>query len=143
ESERAAAAGARRRRALLRCRRLRRQRPHLGRRRRSIGRRRRQRDRRAFDAEGRVTPTATLTKRDVEEHRALLWAIAYRMTGVAADADDVVQETFARALVHPPERGSHGERSLRPWLVKVAMNAARDTLRKRRRIEYVGPWLPS
>ncbi len=72
-------------------------------------------------------------------HERVLWAVAYRMTGVAADADDVVQETFARALAHPPR----GDRPLRPWLVKVAMNVARDKLRRRRRRAYVGPWLPS
>src|SRR4029453_5870087 len=31
----------------------------------------------------------------------------------------------------------------RPWLVKVALNLARDLLRRRRRRDYVGPWLPS
>jgi RNA polymerase sigma-70 factor (ECF subfamily) len=77
--------------------------------------------------------------RDFDAHRSLLWAIAFRMTGVAADADDVVQDTFARLLAHPPNR----DRPLRPWLVKVAMNVARDQLRRRRRVEYVGPWLPS
>lgn len=76
---------------------------------------------------------------DLDTHRPLLWAIAYRMTGVAADADDVVQETFARAVAQPPAR----DRPVRPWLVKVAMNVARDQLRRRRRTAYPGPWLPS
>ena len=31
------------------------------------------------------------------EHRSFLWALSYRLTGNAADADDVVQETFLRA----------------------------------------------
>ena len=61
------------------------------------------------------------------------------MTGSGADADDLVQETFARALEHPPPDRS---RSLRPWLLKVAMNLARDQLRKRRRRAYPGQWLP-
>ncbi|MFW6049649.1 MAG: sigma-70 family RNA polymerase sigma factor [Myxococcota bacterium] len=72
-------------------------------------------------------------------HERLLWGLSYRMTGSAADADEIVQETFARALAHPPEDRS---RSLRPWLVRVAMNLARDALRRRRRQPYVGPWLP-
>ncbi|MGA9521891.1 MAG: sigma factor, partial [Myxococcaceae bacterium] len=38
------------------------------------------------------------------DHRSFLWGLCYRMTGVAADADDLVQETFARALEHPPSR---------------------------------------
>jgi RNA polymerase sigma-70 factor (ECF subfamily) len=69
--------------------------------------------------------------------RPWLWALAYRLTGCAADADDAVQETLARALAHPP----HGE--LRPWLTRVLVNHCRDELRKRRRAGYVGPWLPS
>jgi RNA polymerase sigma-70 factor (ECF subfamily) len=74
------------------------------------------------------------------EHRALLFALCYRMTGCAADADDLVQETFARALVSPP---SDTARELRPWLVRVAMNLSRDHLRRRKRLAYAGPWLPS
>jgi len=74
------------------------------------------------------------------EHRQFLWGLCYRMTGSAADADDVVQDTFVRAMQHPPRRTND---PLRPWLVKVAMNLARDLLRKRKRRDYVGPWLPS
>ncbi|MCY1017942.1 sigma-70 family RNA polymerase sigma factor [Pyxidicoccus sp. MSG2] len=73
------------------------------------------------------------------EHERFLWGLCYRMTGVAADADDLVQETFARALASPPEH----QESLRPWLTRVAVNLARDHLRRRRREGYVGPWLPS
>jgi RNA polymerase sigma-70 factor (ECF subfamily) len=74
------------------------------------------------------------------EHERHVWGLAYRMTGSAADADDVVQETFARALEHPPARL---DAPLRPWLTHVALNVARDTLRRRKRRRYVGPWLPS
>jgi len=74
------------------------------------------------------------------QHERLVWGLAYRMTGCAADADDIVQETFARAIEHPPERP---DEPLRPWLVRVAMNLARDTLRRRKTRGYVGPWLPS
>jgi RNA polymerase sigma-70 factor, ECF subfamily len=62
------------------------------------------------------------------------------MTGSAADADDVVQETFIRALARPPGRL---DLPLRPWLAKVAINLARDVLRRRRARAYVGPWLPT
>src|SRR5262245_14601045 len=62
------------------------------------------------------------------------------MTGCAADADDLVQETFARALAHPPAETSA---PWRPWLVRVALNLGRDLLRRRRRRRYRGPWLPS
>jgi RNA polymerase sigma factor (sigma-70 family) len=75
-----------------------------------------------------------------DEHRSFLWALLYRMTGCAADADDLLQETFVRVLEKGP--GDDG-RPLRPWLVRVAMNLAHDLLRRRRRSPYVGPWLPS
>jgi RNA polymerase sigma-70 factor (ECF subfamily) len=69
-----------------------------------------------------------------------LWGLCYRMSGSAADADDLVQETFARALASPPRRT---DEPLRPWLARVAMNLSRDHLRLRKRRGYVGPWLPS
>jgi RNA polymerase sigma-70 factor (ECF subfamily) len=73
-------------------------------------------------------------------HERGLWGLAYRMTGSAADADDVVQDTFARAVEQPPARM---DEPLRPWLTRVAMNLARDALRRRKRRPYVGPWLPA
>jgi len=59
------------------------------------------------------------------------------MTGVAADAEDLVQQTFERALASPPKG------DVRPWLATVAMNLSRDHLRARKRQAYVGPFLPS
>lgn len=76
----------------------------------------------------------------LEPHRALLRDVAYRITGSVAEADDVVQETFVRALRSPPPDRS---RPLRPWLVRVAANLAKDALRRRRRRAYAGPWLPA
>lgn len=76
----------------------------------------------------------------LETDRRLLWGLCYRMTGNAADADDLVQETFVRAIEKPPRRT---DEPLRPWLVRVAINLSRDLLRRRRRQGYVGPWLPS
>src|SRR5262249_8300206 len=75
-----------------------------------------------------------------EEHRRFLWGLCYRMTGSAADADDLVQDTFVRAMEHPPRRL---DEALRPWLGKVALNLSRDLLRRRKRRDYTGPWLPS
>jgi RNA polymerase sigma-70 factor (ECF subfamily) len=77
---------------------------------------------------------------DFAAHRARLWALCFRMTGVAADADELVQETFVRAIETPPRDRS---RDLLPWLVRVATNASRDLLRRRKTQAYVGPWLPS
>lgn len=82
----------------------------------------------------------TISAQTFDEHKRFLWGMCYRMTGCAADADDLVQDTFIRALEHPP---ADMKSPLRPWLVKVAMNLSRDQLRRRRRQQYVGPWLPS
>lgn len=71
-------------------------------------------------------------------HRRELWAHTYRMTGSASDADDVVQETFRRALEHPPQEPG----TARAWLFRVATNLAVDVLRRRRAEPYPGPWLP-
>ncbi|MET0283924.1 MAG: sigma-70 family RNA polymerase sigma factor [Polyangiales bacterium] len=74
---------------------------------------------------------------ELEQHRARIWRLCYRMTGVAADADELVQETFIKALESPPVR------ELLPWLITVAANKSRDLLRKRKTGAYVGSWLPS
>src|SRR6185369_5881739 len=74
------------------------------------------------------------------ENQRFLWGLSYRMTGSAADADDVCQETFIRLLQKPPAKR---EEPLRPWLVRVAVNLSRDVLRRRRRQEYTGQWLPA
>ncbi len=75
----------------------------------------------------------------LEPHRRALFQLCYRMTGSASDAEDLVQETFLRALRDPP---ADLARPLRPWLMRVAMNLARDALRARKRTRYRGPWLP-
>ena len=72
--------------------------------------------------------------------RPYLRALLYRLTGCAADAEDLVQDTFVRALERPP---ADRHRPWRPWLTRVALNLGRDLLRRRRRRGYVGPWLPS
>lgn len=74
------------------------------------------------------------------EYERFLWGICYRMTGNAADADDLVQETFVRAIKNPPAKL---DEPLRPWLVQVAINLSRDLLRRRKRQTYDGIWLPS
>ena len=74
------------------------------------------------------------------EHRRYLWGLCYRLTGSAADADDLVQETWLRAIERPPARA---DEPVRPWLTRVAVNLGIDRLRARRRRAYDGPWLPS
>jgi RNA polymerase sigma-70 factor (ECF subfamily) len=73
-------------------------------------------------------------------HERMLWGLSYRLTGCAADADDIVQDAFTRAL---ERRAPTDAASWRPWLVRVATNLAIDALRRRRRQPYAGAWLPS
>ena len=76
---------------------------------------------------------------ELDQHRQALFGLCYRMLGSAADADDLVQDTFRRALERPPKDTTA---PLRPWLVTVATRLCIDALRKRRREKYFGPWLP-
>ena len=73
-------------------------------------------------------------------HRGLLFTVAYEMLGSAADAEDVVQETWLRwADV------DHAEvRDPRAYLVRIVTRQALNRLRAltRRREDYVGEWLP-
>jgi len=84
--------------------------------------------------------TTSLIEHLFSEHERFLWGVCYRMTGNAADADDLVQETFVRAINSPPAKLYE---PLRPWLVQVAINLCRDLLRHRKRQAYEGIWLPS
>jgi RNA polymerase sigma-70 factor (TIGR02957 family) len=73
-------------------------------------------------------------------HRRLLFTVAYEMLGSAADAEDVVQETWLRwADVDQGE-----VRDPRAYLVRIVTRQALNRLRTlaRRREEYVGEWLP-
>jgi RNA polymerase sigma-70 factor (TIGR02957 family) len=73
-------------------------------------------------------------------HRSLLFTVAYEMLGSAADADDVVQETWLRWADVDRET----VRDPRAYLVQVVTRQSLNRLRTlaRRREEYVGEWLP-
>ena len=75
---------------------------------------------------------------EVEPLRPKLLAVAYRMLGVAADAEDAVQDAFLR--FHQQDDGTI--ESPEAWLVKTTTRLCIDRLRKSRREEYIGPWLP-
>jgi RNA polymerase sigma-70 factor, ECF subfamily len=53
------------------------------------------------------------------QHAAALWCYACRLTGDAARAEDVVQQTLLRAWQHP-QMVDGNERSARAWLFTVA-----------------------
>ncbi|MEU4249309.1 RNA polymerase sigma-70 factor [Amycolatopsis sp. NPDC026612] len=73
-------------------------------------------------------------------HRNLLFTVAYEMLGSAADAEDVLQETWLRWVEVDPA----GVRDQRAYLVRITTRLSLNRLRtmKRRKEAYVGPWLP-
>jgi RNA polymerase sigma-70 factor (ECF subfamily) len=73
--------------------------------------------------------------------RKKVWAACYRVTGSAADADEIVQEALARAIETKPVVSE--EQPLEPWVMRVAVRLSVDRLRRRRETPYDGPWLPS
>jgi RNA polymerase sigma factor (sigma-70 family) len=72
------------------------------------------------------------------EHRPLLFSIAYRMLGSASDAEDVVQDAWLRY------RAAADIRSPRAFAATIVTRLCLDRLKSARasREEYVGPWLP-
>ncbi|MDI3314666.1 MAG: sigma-70 family RNA polymerase sigma factor [Mycobacterium sp.] len=72
-----------------------------------------------------------------DEHAAVLWRYALRLTGDASRAEDVVQETLLRAWQHPEVIGDT-ERSARAWLFTVARNMIIDERRSPRFRNQVG-----
>ena len=75
-----------------------------------------------------------------EEWRPLLFGIAYRMLGSAADAEDVVQDASIRWL----RRSDHVVESVRAYVVTIVTRLCLDQLdsARSRRLTYAGPWLP-
>jgi RNA polymerase sigma-70 factor (ECF subfamily) len=76
-------------------------------------------------------------------HRSLLFTVAYEMIGSAADAEDVVQETWLRwAAMGDADRNE--VRDPRAYLVRIVTRLALNRLRTlaRQREDYVGEWLP-
>jgi len=73
-------------------------------------------------------------------HRNLLFTVAYELLGSAADAEDVLQETWLRWVGVDLDT----VRDQRAYLVRITTRQALDRLRtlRRRNESYVGPWLP-
>ncbi|MFE9360765.1 RNA polymerase sigma-70 factor [Streptomyces olivaceoviridis] len=73
-------------------------------------------------------------------HRNLLFTVAYEMLGSAADAEDVLQETWMRWI--KVDLGQVSDQ--RAYLVRITTRQALNRLRtmKRRKEAYIGPWLP-
>jgi RNA polymerase sigma-70 factor, ECF subfamily len=87
----------------------------------------------------RARPNRPVSMESHEELRPYLFAIAYRMLGSVADAEDVVQDAFLRY------HEAHAEaESPKAYLATVTTRLAIDRLRsaRARREVYPGEWLP-
>ena len=75
-----------------------------------------------------------------EHYRVLLFSIAYRMTGSASDAEDLVQETYLRYQASTSQEIV----SLKAYLTTIITHLALDYLKSARvaREQYMGTWLP-
>jgi RNA polymerase sigma factor (sigma-70 family) len=78
----------------------------------------------------------------IGERRRLV-ALAYRMLGTMAEAEDAVQETYIR-WYRMSEEERAGVVNVQGWLTRVASHVCLDVLKSARvrREQYVGPWLP-
>jgi RNA polymerase sigma-70 factor (ECF subfamily) len=85
-------------------------------------------------------PPATRDDETFEAHRDLMFAVAYRMLGSVADAEDAVQDAWLRWSAAPRDDVAEP----RAYLTRVITNTALNRLRsvRARREAYVGPWLP-
>ncbi|RCG33088.1 RNA polymerase sigma factor SigJ [Sphaerisporangium album] len=89
--------------------------------------------------DGRSDPGLSVIMRE----RRQLMNLAYRLLGSVADAEDVVQETYARWYAMSPEQ-QEGIESPGAWLTRVAGRICLDVLgsARARRERYVGEWIP-
>jgi RNA polymerase sigma-70 factor, ECF subfamily len=88
--------------------------------------------------------TSTEQVMEFEALRPQLLAVAYRLTGTVADAEDMVQEAWLRWDAEKRRARGGAIADLRAWLTTVVSRLALDRLRSaaHRRESYVGQWLP-
>ena len=81
---------------------------------------------------------ASVTTETYEALRPLAFAIAYRMLGSVAEAEDVVQEALLR--LHRAEAVEHPKAFVATVVTRLSIDQLRSA--RARRETYVGPWLP-
>ncbi len=74
-------------------------------------------------------------------HERFLWGLCYRMTGNAADADDLVQETLAS--LHAKRASYDPSRPFLPWRIVIGLKVMKFSLVIRRLIRITGGSCPS
>src|ERR1700719_3203837 len=73
--------------------------------------------------------------RFVSEHMRRIFVQIYRIVGNVADAQDLTQEAFIKALQRQDQLKD--ELKAAPWLSRIATNTALDFLRRGRRVSFV------
>ena len=75
-----------------------------------------------------------------EVHRSMLMGIAYRFLGSVSDAEDIVQDVYLKWSASDISVIENHQ----AWLKTVCARTCLDTVKsaERKRIEYVGTWLP-
>ncbi|MBM7563893.1 RNA polymerase sigma factor SigJ [Paenibacillus sacheonensis] len=75
-----------------------------------------------------------------KQYKALLFTLAYQLTGSVSDAEDVVQDVFLKIYDVPPEKLTEPK----AYLCKMVTNRCRDMHKSARnkREQYYGEWLP-
>jgi RNA polymerase sigma-70 factor (ECF subfamily) len=86
----------------------------------------------------RVTPAASALRHEALAQADVLFRLAYHLCGDSADAEDLVQETFARAF-GAAEHLAEGS-NLRAWLFRILRNLHIDHYRKRRGAPIAAPF---
>src|SRR5215469_8198352 len=84
-------------------------------------------------------PTATHPAADLEsvfrEHHGMVFRAAYRVTGNANDAEDVLQTVFLRMLKRDADAEPVG--NMASFLHRAAVNAALDLIRSRHNVRNI------
>src|SRR5512140_1616171 len=81
-----------------------------------------------------VDDLAERRNRFVSEHLRRIYVQIYRMVGNVADAQDLTQEAFIKALQR--EDQLRDEQKAAHWLSRIATNTAIDFLRRHRRVSF-------
>ncbi len=76
-------------------------------------------------------------RRLVDRHARSILSLAYRMTGNAADAEDLTQESFFQAYARL--RQFRPGARFHPWIYTIALNLCRSHLRRRALTRWLAP----
>ncbi len=75
-----------------------------------------------------------------QQHRPLLFSIAYRMMGTATEAEDIMQDAYLRWQAKPLESVHNPKYYLTTIVTRLCLNQL--SAAKNQRETYLGPWLP-